>query len=128
MLESPRDRVTAKTPAGRRDTLKSGLAFGETHIGSKRSESGLTIDSVVHDEPTGIGDSLGFMRIASLVIVSESNGLATSAVQRSVRIVSDNELDPRRRAAPPLTKAQPWRPRHWRYTTPSSTVSHSWAR
>ena len=42
---------------------------------------GLTVNSVVHDEPTSVGDSLGFVRIASLVIISESNSLATSTAR-----------------------------------------------
>ena len=42
------------------------------------TSSRLTVDSVVHDETTSVSDPLGLVRIASLVIVSEPDGLAAS--------------------------------------------------
>lgn len=58
-------------------TSKSGLELAEQRV----SQCRLTIHSIVHDKPTGISDSFSFMRIAALVVVRQSDGLATSTAE-----------------------------------------------
>jgi hypothetical protein len=36
----------------------------------------LTVDSIVHDEPSSVSDSFGFLRVGTFMIVSEPDSLS----------------------------------------------------
>lgn len=63
----------------------------------------LTVDPIVHDESSSVRDTLRLLMIATFVIISQSDGLSTSAILSAKRNNTARRTDQRTaRASPTL--------------------------
>ncbi len=92
MLESPSERVTARTPIW--ENKNKGKR--EVHDQAINPRGSPTVHSIIHHEASSIGDSLSFLSITSLMIVGQSNGFPTTTADESVFLSSapDVKRDP----------------------------------
>lgn len=106
MLESPRDRVTARTPEVE--------WHKDRFTGAPRLEPILTVDSVVHYETAGVRDTLRLLCVGSLVIISQSDSFSASTANKVHLARSFGEID--HQLTTGLLEHLP----HLQYTEPSS--------